>query len=177
MLDIELIRQIDDISLELRRILGLPVTADQFDEFEPILYNDLVEKIQAVFSNVRVVCDAQSTTSYMLKIDDIVEIHVGTDMPYEDRIDSLMHEMAHFVLHAENIKPNVPVGKYTGTVTQETEANCFSRAFLVPQTFFIKALTLCSRNDGSVAIRKLADYFKVQESLIIERGRDLMIWN
>ncbi len=186
MLNIELIRQIDDISIELRKILRLPTELIEFDKFQPVEYDDLSKKIMDEFQDLNIVDDISSDYSYMVKLKDTVkvddrdiefEIHIGTEMSAEDRVDSLMHEMAHYVLHADNLKPATPLGKYKGSPVQEKEANCLSRAFLIPRPYFLKALTIYSRNDGSVDIKEMAIYFRVQESLIIERGRDLMIWN
>ena len=186
MLNIELIHQIDDISIELRKILKLPTELVEFDNFSPITYDDLSQKIMNEFQGINIVDDVSSDYSYMIKLNDEIEIqnrkvkfiiHIGTEMSAEDRLESLMHEMAHYILHSDNLKPATPIGKYRGSPVQEKEANCLSRAFLIPRPYFLKALTIYSRNDGSVDIREMASYFKVQESLIIERGRDLMIWN
>ena len=186
MLNIELIRQIDDISIELRKILNLPTELTEFEQFQPIEYNDLSKKIMNEFRKLYIIDDISSDFSYMIKLNEIVnvnnrdiefEIHIGTEMSSEDRVESLMHEMAHYILHAENLKPLTPLGKYKGSLVQEKEANCLSRAFLIPRPYFLKALTIFSRNDGSVDIKEMACYFKVQESLIIERGRDLIIWS
>ncbi len=186
MLSIELIQQIDDISLELRRILELPVVLEDFHSFHQVTFEELSQKIMNNFSHINIIADIQSDDSYMIKFDNAIEqngreiqfeIHIGTEMPTEVRVDSLMHEMAHYVLHKKNLEPLKPIGKYKGSPIQENEANCLARAFLIPSTFFFKALTMFSRNDGSVALNKMAEYFQVQESLVIERGRDLMIWN
>lgn len=186
MLNIELIRQIDDISIELRKILRLPTDVIEFDKFQPVAYEDLSRKIMEEFQSVNIVNDISLDYSYMVKLKEKVkvadreikfEIHIGTEMSAEDRLESLMHEMGHYILHSDNLKPATPLGKYKGSPVQEKEANCLSRAFLIPRAYFLKALTIYSRNDGSVDIKDMAQYFKVQESLIIERGRDLMIWN
>ena len=186
MLDIKLIQRIEDISIELRNILGLPIALNNFNEFHQITFGELSKKIMDEFTEIAIVDNIDLDYSYMKKLKEIQKIddrniqyiiYIGTEMSAEVRIDSLMHEMAHFVLHAENLEPSESIGRYKGSPVQENEANCLSRAFLIPRTFFVRALTMFSRNDGSVKIDEMANYFCVQESLVIERGRDLRIWN
>lgn len=186
MLNIELIHQIDEISIELRKILDLPTELRDFDNFQQIAYDELSKRIEGEFQSLGIVDEVSLDYSYMIKLDKktIVKgrevgyvIHIGTEMSATDRLESLMHEMAHYILHSDNLQPSTPLGKYKGSPVQEKEANCLSRAFLIPRPYFLKALTIHSRNDGSVDIKEMASYFRVQESLIIERGRDLMIWN
>lgn len=186
MLNLKLIKQIDEIAIELRRLLELPFEIHEFETFRQVTFGELAKKIMHEFQTINIIDDMRSDFSYMIKLKNSdsasgqnfeFEIHIGTEMSAEERIDSLMHEMAHFVLHADNLEPAIPIGRYKGSPIQEKEANCLSRAFLIPRVFFIKALTMFSRNDGSVDVKEMANYFKVQESLIIERGRDLMIWN
>lgn len=177
MLTVEIIRQIEQISLKLRRLLELPLVINENTIFRQVSYDDLAKRISQQFSKIDIIGDEDLENSYIKRNNDRFEIHIGDKLNPKDRIDYLMHEMAHFILHEENLTACCSLGKYSGTVSQESEANCFSRTFLIPRDFFVRALTKFSRNDGSVKIEEMANYFEVKESLIIERGRDLMIWS
>lgn len=181
MLDIELIRQIDGIAVELRKILNLPISRSESEEFLQTNFEELSGKIQESFSNIKIIDNYHSDRSYILRkveaSQEIFEISVGLDMVSEKRIDCLMHELAHFLMHNGEIRYDVPKWKNAEPWEQEDEANCFSRAFLMPKDYFLLALVKFSRNDGTVDIEQMASYFEVQENLIIERGRDLFVWN
>lgn len=174
MLDIRLINEINEYSEDLRDLL---CPSDQSD-FSPVSYDFLSEKIGVYFSSILITNLEESEASFSEKVaPDRYRISIGLSLSEEDKIECLMHEMAHIILHSKNMQIGKPIGRYTGTVLEEKEADCFSRAFLIPQDAFIKALAKYSRNDGSVIIDQLAKFFKVNASLIIERGRDLMAWN
>lgn len=174
MLDIKLVHEINVYASDLRKLFHL---SDQ-DDFKPVSYCTLSKKIKDYFPFISINSSSDSKASFSEKKGkNTYQITIESSLSEEDKIECLMHEMAHIILHSENMQIGKPIGRYTGTIMEEKEADCFSRAFLIPQEVFIKALAKNSRNDGSVIIEELAKFFNVNESLIIERGRDLMIWN
>lgn len=180
MLDMDIIRQIDEISIELRKVLGLPINRQQAENFEQISFDVLSQKIQEKMKHIEIRNDYHSNRSYVVrKSNDSEEfiISVGLDMVSSKRIDCLMHELAHILIHKDYIKVDNPKWKNAEPWDQEDEANCLSRAFLMPKDYFMYALVKFSKNDGSVDIDKISAYFEVQDRLVIERGRDLLIWN
>lgn len=183
MLDIETIRLIDAISIEVRKVFDLPTTRSDADEFNQVNYDQLSDLIQQSFEEITIINNYHSDRSYVLKKKsltdkkDIFEISVGLDMTSQKRIDCLMHELAHVLMHSDDMAYDTPRWKNSEPWEQEDEANCFSRSFLMPKDYFMFALIKFSRNDGTVDIEKIASYFGVQERLIIERGRDLFVWN
>lgn len=180
MLDMDIIRQIDDISIELRKVLELPISRYDCQEFKQISFGELTRKIQEKMKNIQIMDDYHSCRSYVVRSEDHKDrfiISVGLEMTPSKRIDCLMHELAHVLIHSEYIEVNKPKWKNAEPWDQEDEANCLSRAFLMPKDYFMYALVKFSRNDGSVDIEKISSYFEVQDRLVIERGRDLLIWN
>ena len=182
MLDMETIRLIDIISIELRKILELPISRSESDELHQVQFDELSEKIQKSFNYITIQNNYHSNRSYVVRTSRSSEketflISVGLDMISEKRIDCLMHELAHILMHKEDIQYKEPKWKNAEPWEQEDEANCLSRAFLMPKDYFMYALIKYSSNDGSVDIEKISSYFKVQERLVIERGRDLFVWD
>lgn len=182
MLDMETIRLIDIVSIELRKALELPISRSENDEFQQVQFDELSYKIQKHFDYIEIKNNYHSDRSYVVRTNkssekDAFLISVGLDMVTEKRIDCLMHEMAHILMHKEDIQFEKPKWKNAEPWEQEDEANCLSRAFLMPKEYFMYALIKYSSNDGSVDIEKMSSYFKVQERLVIERGRDLFVWD
>lgn len=180
MLDIDIIRQIDDISIELRKVLELPISRYECKDFKQISFDELSQKIQDKMKNIQIKDDYHSNRSYVVRAEENKDnfiISVGLEMTSSKRIDCLMHELAHILIHNEYIEACRPKWKNAEPWDQEDEANCLSRAFLMPKDYFMYALVKFSRNDGLVDIEKISSYFEVQDRLVIERGRDLLIWN
>lgn len=177
----ETIRLIEVISIELRKTLDLPTNREQIEEFHQVQFDELCEKIQKNFKNIKIKNNYHSDRSYVVRIyEDNVDrflISIGLEMVSEKRIDCLMHELAHVLMHKDDIKFDKVKWKNSEPWEQEDEANCLSRAFLMPKEYFMYALIKYSSNDGSVDIEKISSYFNVQEKLVIERGRDLFVWD
>lgn len=181
-MEFKLTQELEHLARQLRKGLGLLVDNEKYAEFEQITYEQLSEKIKEAFPYITII-DNKVSDTYMIKcnknesclnpVDDYFEIYVDKNA---QNIDLLMHEVSHVFFHKREIPYNSPIGKDSGTWEQEQEANYFTRAFLIPENYFIKALSIFSRNDGTVNLDDFAVRFKVPRKMIVERGRDLKIW-
>lgn len=164
--------------------MGLPVARSEFDDFNQITFLELSNLINQIYPNIKIFNENTSDDAYMIKYDDngyfngtsdSFEIHIG-QIDEHERTSALLHELAHVFFHRCQIPYNTPIGSGMGTWKQETEANYFSRAFLMPEQVFRKALSIFSRNDGTVDLDGIADWFNVSKKVIVSRGNDLKIW-
>ena len=177
-MNIDLIHDIERLATKLRVVFELPTEKEKFDGFQQITFETLSENIHDAFPYIFVNDNAED--SYMVKRrenkEDVFYIYISQGAAEEQKLDLLLHELAHAFFHRNSIPYDMPIGKNRGSWEQELEANYFARAFLLPEDFFIKALSIYSRNDGTVDLEKFSEFFKVQKRLIVERGRDLKIW-
>lgn len=180
-MNINLIHEIERLATKLRVAFDLPTERQCFKGFEQISFDDLSNNISEAFPYIKIV-NENADGSYMVKhinsdsTADTFKIYISKDATEEQKLDLLMHEFAHVFFHKNSIPYNTPLGKNQGNWEQELEADYFARAFLLPEEFFIKALSIYSRNDGTVDLEQFSKFFKVQKRLIVERGRDLKIW-
>lgn len=92
---------------------------------------------------------------------------------------SLAHEIGHLMLHMKlgtDAWNDIAVGtaytlKYTVCSISEDEANEFAAALLLPEKNFTQAV-----RDAAADLKKLAERFQVDESIVYYRGRSLNIW-
>lgn len=163
--------------------MELPVDRNEFDNFIPITFDELLETIDQVYPNINIFIE-NNNDAYMIKYaendnpdgsNDNFEIHIG-QLNEQEKMSALLHELAHVFFHRCQIPYNTPIGSGMGTWKQETEANYFSRAFLMPEQLFRKALSIFSRNDGTVDLDGFAQRFNVSKNIIVSRGNDLKIW-
>ena len=180
-MNVNLSIQLEQLSIKLRTALGLITEKEKYSDFEQVSYEELSKYITEAFSYISIKDEIVDDT-YVIKcsntgddtaVKDHFEIYI--DKSKKD-IELLIHEVAHVLFHRHNMPYNVPIGKNVGTWEQELEANYFARAFLIPKDYFIKALSVFSRNDGTVDLENFSKRFKVQQKLIVERGIDLKIW-
>ena len=178
-----MLRNFEDSAIEFRQIMELPVARNEFDTFNPISFADLSKSIVQIYPNIKIY-DENTADAYMIKFDesgssdgtnDRFEIYIGK-FDEQRKLSALVHELAHVFFHRNQIPYNTPIGSGMGTWKQELEANYFSRAFLVPEQLFRKALSIFSRNDGTVDLDGFANHFMVSKNVIVSRGNDLKIW-
>ena len=179
-MNLDLILKLESLSKKLRKAFGLVIDKDNFSDFKQISFEELSACIQEAFPQIKIQ-DTIVDDTYMIKCYDDAGIDGSQNDFFEiylkkQNIELLMHEVAHILFHNQDVPYNVPIGMNLGTWEQEIEANYFSRAFLIPEEYFIKALSLFSRNDGTVDLDNFANRFNVQNRMIVERGRDLKIW-
>lgn len=178
-----MLRIFEDSAIEFRQIMELPVSRSEFDSFKPLSFSQLAQMIRNTYDNIHIF-EETTADAYMIKYDDTEQydgcndnfnIFIG-QFNDDERISALVHELAHVFFHRKEIPYNVPIGSNLGTWEQEIEANYFSRAFLVPEALFMKALSIFSRNDGTVDLDGFAERFNVGKNVIVSRGNDLKIW-
>ncbi len=179
-MNLDLSMELERLSLKLRTAFGLLIDKEKYSDFEQVSYGQLYKYVKEAFPYIDI-NDSVADDTYVIKYKDnennssrdYFEIYI--DKSKKD-VELLIHEVAHVLFHRQDIPYNTPIGKNSGTWEQECEANYFSRAFLIPKDYFIKALSVFSRNDGTVDLEGFSKRFEVQQKLIVERGRDLKIW-
>lgn len=187
-MNLEFYKKIDELASKLRTALGFEVNVGDYNNFVQVDYLILSESIKYAFGVEILDEDINDTYVMRNQIDENREetsankkrFTIYIDKKYITnnvvRVELLIHELAHILLHENEIPYGTAIGKDTGTWEQEQEANFFVRAFLIPENLFIKALGEYSRNDGTVNLEGFSKKFGVNQQLIVERGHDLRIW-
>lgn len=112
-----------------------------------------------------------------------IEVSVYDDKSEEDYIkrmkESLMHEFAHvyisFMINRGKFL-KVTSDRETPALTEkELSANYFARAFLMPKNEFIRRVLENSFNN-LCNFEEVAKIFEVRVQAVIDRGRDLALW-
>lgn len=175
-------KKLEELATMLRKSFGLPISDEDYSIFEQIDYETLKKAIQLAFPciaindtkvyNISIIKNNQKDLDSNNEID-CFEIYIDKT---KKEVELLMLIVSNVFLHKQDIPYDTPIGIYFGTWEQILASEYFSCSFLIPENYFIKALSLYSRNDGTVDLEAFSSRFKVSKNLIFKRGRDLKIW-
>ena len=112
------------------------------------------------------------------KTDNSFTIYYKNSESDEEKRFTIAHELGHFFLHIH--EPDGKIKKEycdsplyrRGFSTEETEANEFASALLMPKTVFLDYV-LKNKKDGYINIDDVAKHFSVSRSAAFERGKSL----
>lgn len=62
-----------------------------------------------------------------------------------------------------------------GFSKEESQANEFAAAFLMPRDLYLKQLKQCVDENNHVDIKRLADFFRVSQLAALNRGKNLNV--
>lgn len=167
MLDIDLINFIENKAARLREILNLGICGD---DFQTIDLNGLKNRLDNI-SDLQLEELDVDTQPYVFKEGNTFKIIVNKNS--DSITEDILHELAHIFLHPNSL----PAQKYDTDTLREEAADRFTRAFFMPQEVFSKKIIQYSNSDGFIDTWQIANFFKVQEHMVIRRGQDLSIWN
>lgn len=107
-------------------------------------------------------------------------ISLSENQCYERRRFTIAHELGHLFLHMgfpqTDWNPEKKTFFRSGYSELEYQANEFAACLLMPKNEFIKIVKENLDNDGNVFTIKVAHYFKVSESAVINRGKWLGVF-
>ena len=86
----------------------------------------------------------------------------------------ILHELGHAFLHLPDYESGVKFAN-EGKSSEDTEADLFARAFLMPREEF-EQVVIENINDGQCNIQKVADKYGLNYLDVLKRGSELNIW-
>lgn len=110
------------------------------------------------------------------------EIHVPKNQNEQRKNFTIAHEIGHLVLDMRVFEPEEwenATGTYyrSGNSLNESIANEFAAAFLMPEEEYYQQLRENMQEDGRVCVQKIADYFNVSVNAVQKRGYELGLFS
>lgn len=165
----ERLNRIDSMADSIRNLFGEDLP-------KIVCFNEIVSKLEGEIQEE----DNNINTSYIIKKDDTFIIRVSEKLNEKEKRLMLAFELGNLFIHMgykvepekwngyENDKIYVNDSEYKDEISL-----LFGVAFLTPKRSFIDIMKENYEGDGIYNIKSVAEYFNVEEKVIVVRGRNL----